>query len=197
MTRLKQGWKMLKVSLLHILFSYIYTLHPSFDMGPHITITQSFCTSNSMIHTAEGSGIQNNELKWYTCVWPTCMLASLLQQLVDRMCSHWLSPKLVDKLLQACSRLATSSMNSTALSIQVVPTTCYRAASQQLVNKLWVTNLAQLDKITALLQTCWQACYKLVASTTCWQDVRNSMCTKFPELHTQKRTTCNKPAADL
>ena len=45
-------------------------------------------------------------------------------------------------------------MNSTAL-LQVVttfPTTCYRAASQQLVNKLWVTNLLQLDKTTALLQ---------------------------------------------
>ena len=42
-------------------------------------------------------------------------------------------------------------MNSTAL-LQVVPTTCYRAASQQLVNMLWVTNLVQLDKITALLQ---------------------------------------------
>ena len=42
-------------------------------------------------------------------------------------------------------------MNSTAL-LQVVPTTCYRAASHQLVNMLWVTNLVQLDKITALLQ---------------------------------------------
>ena len=80
-----------------------------------------------------------------------------LQQLVDRMCSHWLS--------QACWQVATSLqqtcytglMNSTAL-LQVVPTTCYQAASQQLVNKLWVTNLLQLDKITALLQTCWQAC---------------------------------------
>jgi hypothetical protein len=36
--------------------------------------------------------------------------------------------------------------------LQVVPTTCYRPAIQQLVNKLWVTTLWQLDKITALLQ---------------------------------------------
>ena len=43
-------------------------------------------------------------------------------------------------------------MNSTALSIQAVPTACYRAASQQLVNMLRVTDLVQLDKITALLQ---------------------------------------------
>ena len=44
------------------------------------------------------------------------------------------------------------------------------------VNKLWVTNLVQLDKITALLQTCWQTCYKLVTSTTCWQVVRFCVC---------------------
>ena len=44
----------------------------------------------------------------------------------------------------------------------------YRAASQQLVNKLWVTHLVQLDKMTALLQLV----DKLVANTTCWQDVR-------------------------
>ena len=42
-------------------------------------------------------------------------------------------------------------MNSTNF-LQVVPTTCYRAASQELVNKLRVTNSVQLDKITALLQ---------------------------------------------
>ena len=90
-------------------------------------------------------------------------------------CARTGCPKLVDKLLQAFTRLATSLMNSRAL-LQVVPTTCYRAASQQLVNKLCVTNLVQLDKITALLQTCWQACYKLVASTTCWQVMRFCMC---------------------
>ena len=64
-----------------------------------------------------------------------------------------------------------------------VPTTCYRAASQQLVNMLWVANLVQLDKITALLQTCWQACYKLIASTTCWQVVRFCVCTRFSYTH--------------
>jgi hypothetical protein len=36
--------------------------------------------------------------------------------------------------------------------LQAVPTTCYRPAIQQFVNKLGVTTLQQLDKITALLQ---------------------------------------------
>ena len=76
-------------------------------------------------------------------------------------------------LQQTCYKL--DELNS-LVTIQVVPTTCYQVASQQLVNKLWVTNLVQLDKITALLQTFWQACYKLVASTTCWQVVRFCVC---------------------
>jgi hypothetical protein len=42
-------------------------------------------------------------------------------------------------------------LNSTDLS-QVVPTTCYRPAIQQSVNKLLVAALQQLDKITVLLQ---------------------------------------------
>jgi hypothetical protein len=41
---------------------------------------------------------------------------------------------LVDNLLQGCSVQQTSVL-------QVVPTTCYRPAIQQLVNKLWVTSL--------------------------------------------------------
>ena len=61
---------------------------------------------------------------------------------------------------QACWQVATSlqqtcykldELNSLVTSCG---TTCYRAASQQLVNKLWVRNLVQLDKITALLQSC-------------------------------------------
>jgi hypothetical protein len=42
-------------------------------------------------------------------------------------------------------------LSSTDL-LQVVATTCYRPAIQQFVNKLRVTTLEQLDKITALLQ---------------------------------------------
>ena len=85
-------------------------------------------------------------------------------------------PSLLTRLLQACSRLATSLMNTTAL-LQVCSNNLLSGCNQQLVNKLWVTNLVQLDKITALLQTCWQACYKLLASTTCWQVVRFCVCT--------------------
>ena len=90
-------------------------------------------------------------------------------------------PSLLTRLLQACSRLATSLMNSTAL-LQVCSNNLLSGCNQQLVNKLWVTNLVQLDKITALLQTCWQACYKLVASTTCWQVVRFCVCTSWENL---------------
>ena len=65
-------------------------------------------------------------------------LVTNLQQTCSKLVARFIRTacsQLVDKLLQACSRLATSLMNSTAL-LQVVPTTCYRAASQQLVNKL-------------------------------------------------------------
>ena len=92
---------------------------------------------------------------------------------------------LVPSLLTSCYKSAADLLQAWWTQqpcYKFVPTTCYRAASQQLVNMLWVTDLVQLDKITALLQLV----EKLVASTTCWQDVRSSMCTKFPELHTQK-----------
>jgi hypothetical protein len=64
----------------------------------------------------------------------TCsrLVAMLFQQLVNRMCSHCLFP--------ACWQLATRLLSSTNL-LQVVPTTCYRPAIQQFVNKLWVTTL--------------------------------------------------------
>jgi hypothetical protein len=67
----------------------------------------------------------------------------LFQQLVNRMCLHCLFP--------TCWQLAKRLLSSTDL-LQAVPTTCYRPAIQQFVNKLWVTTLYQLDKITALLQ---------------------------------------------
>ena len=89
--------------------------------------------------------------------------SGLLHQLV---CWQDVPALVVPSLLTSCYKpvadsLYTSLMNSTAL-LQVVPTTCYRAASQQLVNKLWVTNLVQLDKnnsiatnlLTSLLQVC-------------------------------------------
>ena len=50
----------------------------------------------------------------------------------------------VSRLLTSCHSL----LSSTNM-LQVVPTTCYRPATQQFVNNLWVTNLS---KITALLQ---------------------------------------------
>ena len=104
-------------------------------------------------------------------LYQTCnrlVATSLLQDLFALLaCSQ-----LVDKLLQACSRLATSLMNSTAL-LQVVPTTCYRPASQQLVSN----KLGTRWRNDSIATTCWHACYKhrgckLVANTTCWQDVR-------------------------
>ena len=83
-------------------------------------------------------------------------------KLVDKLwqcCSNNLSTgcvrtacsQLVDKLLTACRQLATRFLSSTDL-LQVVPTTCYRPAVQQFLDKLWVTTLWQLDRIAALLQ---------------------------------------------
>ena len=123
-------------------------------------------------HNPLDSAIQlshNRPLDWYTR--KNAQLVINLQQTCSKSVGTtcWqdvlalVVPSLLTRLLQACSRLAyTSLMNSTAL-LQVVPTTCYRAASQQLVNKLWVTNLIQLDKITALLQLVDKLVYKLVA----------------------------------
>jgi hypothetical protein len=94
-------------------------------------------------------------------LWQICsrLVAMLFQQLVNRMCSHCLFPacwQVVNGLLTTCYKVVelnrlTRLLNSTDL-LQVVPTTCYRPAIQHVVNKLWVTTLWQLDKITALLQ---------------------------------------------
>ena len=62
----------------------------------------------------------------------------------------------LNSLVTSCSNNLLSGCKST---------TCQQIASYKL-GTTW------LDKITAWLQTCWQACYKLVASTTCWQLVR-------------------------
>ena len=93
--------------------------------------------------------------------------ATNLQQTSKSICCNNLSagcartgcPKLVDKLLQACSRLATRLMNSTAL-LQVVPTTLlsgckstscesqtwYNLTKKQLVDKL-VTSLLRAQLV--------------------------------------------------
>ena len=92
----------------------------------------------------------------------------LVARFIRTACSQ-----LVDKLLQACSRLATSSINSTALLHWVVPTTCYRAAINNLSTTEVVSNkLGTTWQINSIATTCWQACYKFVASTTCWRDER-------------------------
>jgi hypothetical protein len=64
------------------------------------------------------------------------LVTMLFQQLVNRMCSHCLFP-VVDKLSTACSQLATRLLSSTDL-LQVVPTTCYRPAIQQVVSDNFV-----------------------------------------------------------
>ena len=88
-------------------------------------------------------------------------------KLVARFIRTVCCSQLVDKLLQACSRLATS-LNSTAL-LQVVPTICYWAASQQLVNWQVVSSkLGTTWQNNSTATSCWQTCYKLVVNTTCW-----------------------------
>jgi hypothetical protein len=75
-------------------------------------------------------------------------VATLFQQIVNRMCSHCLFPagfqQLVDNLVQDCWAQQTC--------YKLFQQLCYRPAIQQFVNKLLVTTLQQLDKITALSQ---------------------------------------------
>jgi hypothetical protein len=62
------------------------------------------------------------------------LVGMLFQRLVIRMCSQFPACwQIVNGLL--------ARLSSSTDSLQVVPTTCYRSAIQQLVNKLWVTTL--------------------------------------------------------
>ena len=96
----------------------------------------------------------------FTCVVYTrknAQLVTNLQQTCSKsvattcwqdMCSHWLS----QACWQGCYKPAADLLQAWWTQqpcYKFLPTTCYRA-----VNNLWVTNLVQLDKITALLQTC-------------------------------------------
>ena len=102
-----------------------------------------------------------NHSQFFTYTRKNAQLVTNLQQTCSKLCWNNLltgcartgCPKLVDKLLQACSRLATSLMNSTAL-LQVVPTTCYRAAINNLSTSCESQTWHDLRK--------WQHCYKLV-----------------------------------
>jgi hypothetical protein len=86
------------------------------------------------------------------------LVAMLFQQLVNRMCSHCLFPayKVVDlnRLVTSCSNNLLSSCNSTI---------CQQVVSDNLVATWWNN---------VIVTTCWQACYKPVANTSCWQVVR-------------------------
>ena len=83
-------------------------------------------------------------------------------------------PSLLTRLLQACSRLATSLMDSTAL-LQVCSNNllsgCKSTTCQQVVSHKLGTTWQNSSIATNLLTSLLQACYKLVAST-CWQVVR-------------------------
>ena len=72
---------------------------------------------------------------------------ALLQGCWNRLVTTWWSQQLVTRLFQQVwfDLLLTSLL-------QVVPTTCYKSANQQLVASLLTTSLLQLDKITSLLQ---------------------------------------------
>ena len=101
-----------------------------------------------------------------SCEQQTCYKLDELNSLVTSCSNNLLSCCKSTTCQQVVSnKLATSLMNSTAL-LQVVPTTCYRAASQQVVNKLWVTNL---------LQAWWtqQPCYKLFQQLVIGLQVNN------------------------
>ena len=94
----------------------------------------------------------------------------LFQQLVNRMCSHCLFPacwQVVNGLLTTCykivelNRLVASCCNNLLSSCN--STTCQQVGSDNLVATWWNNSI---------VTTCWQACYKPVANTSCWQVVR-------------------------
>ena len=94
----------------------------------------------------------------------------LFQQLVNRMCSHCLFPacwQVVNGLLTTCyavvelNRLVTSCSNNLLSSCN--STICQQVVSDNLVATWWNNSI---------VTTCWQACYKPVANTSCWQVVR-------------------------
>jgi hypothetical protein len=95
----------------------------------------------------------------------------LFQQLVNRMCSHVLlapslltsCPRLVDNLLQGCWARQTCYKLSNNWLSSCNSTICQRVVSDNLVATWW-NNM--------IVTTCWQACYKPVANTSCWQVVR-------------------------
>jgi hypothetical protein len=72
---------------------------------------------------------------------------ALIQGCLNRLVTTWWPQQLVTRLFQPVwfDLLLTSLL-------QVVPTTCYKSANQQLVPSLLTTSLLQLDKITSLLQ---------------------------------------------
>jgi hypothetical protein len=94
-------------------------------------------------------------------------VAVLFQQLVNRMCSHCLFPSLLTSCLRLVDNLLQGCWTQTDL-WHVVPTTCYRPAIQQVV----CDNFVITGWSNSIVTACWQACYKPVAFTSCWQVVR-------------------------
>jgi hypothetical protein len=102
----------------------------------------------------------------------------LFQQLVNRLCSHCLYPacwQVVNGLLATCcrvvvlDRLVTSCSNNLLSSYN--STICQQVVSGDLV-ATWRNN--------SIVTTCWQARYKPVVNTSCWQVGR------FLRLYTRK-----------
>ena len=90
------------------------------------------------------------------------------------MCSHWLSQAcwlVATSLQQTCYKLDELNNLVTSCSNNLLSccksTTCQQVVSHKL-GTTWPNN--------SIATTCWYACYKLVASTTCWQVVCFYVC---------------------
>ena len=125
------------------------------------------------------------------------------------VCCHQAVKSLLRPDDNACWQVATSlpqtcykldELNSLVTSCSNNLLSCCTSTTRQQVvgNKLgttWQNN--------SIATTCWQACYKLVASTTCWQDVRFlRVCTRNKSVRTNLATSlfqqaCYKSAAGL
>ena len=104
------------------LFTIFWTLDKIF-----VSIHAYLLMSANLSYSKFGKSVFLNLQQTYTNAVPTTCQQDVLAMLVP-------------SLLTSCQRLADNLLQG------------YRPATQQFVNKLWVTTLWQLDKITALLQ---------------------------------------------
>ena len=119
------------------------------------------------LHTAPYTHAKTHNL-YKTCSTP---VASLLQQGCCEIYSHCLFPtcwEVATSLQQTCYKL--DELNGLVTSCSNNLLLCCKSTSCE------SQNFVQTWQNNSIATTCWQASYKLVANTTCWQDARFLRC---------------------